>query len=221
MNNAILGVIENSGQQMINSEIKIVDPIVKYYRMDIKVKYFEGYSTSQLFNVIRGAVSQYLLTITRRDSLPKSDLIAIIEAIEGIDSVNIRFVSQDEEDARRNGYYTVTTTITTPSTPILTTDGSGQQSYVFFKKTTQTTTVNIAENDPLPESIIGMDSFGDIILQPEEVALFRGGWLDRNGAAVIDDARTGEMAAMTVYFDNPPIPSTIFSALQTQNRKAL
>lgn len=219
--NAILGILESSGQQMVTTEVNIVDPIVKNFRMDIKVRYFEGYSKSALFTDIRNKVSEYLLNITRRDRLPKSDIIAVIEAIEGIDSVNIRFVSQSEEDARRLGYYTATNTIVTPSTPTLTDIGNGKQKYVFFKKTVQKTTVNINENDPLPESVIGMDSFGDIILGKEEIALFRGGWADRTGAMVIDDAKSGEMAALSVYFDEPAIPNTIYTKLQTKNRKAI
>ena len=66
-----------------------------------------------------------------------------------------------------------------------------------------------------------MDSFGDIILTKDEVALFRGGWVDRDGVSVLDDAKAGEMAAMSLYFDEPAIPNTIFSKLQTQNRKKI
>lgn len=219
--NAMLGVLEASGQQMVTTEVQIVEPKIKKFRVDIKVRYFEGYSKTVLFNNIRNKVSEYLLNITRRDRLPKSDIIAVIEAIEGIDSVNLRFVSQSEEDARRFGYYTVTNTIVTPSTPTLEDIGNGKQKYVFFKKTVRETTVNINEGDALPESVIGMDSFGDIILEKEEIALFRGGWMDRIGATVVDDAKAGEMAALSVYFDEPAVPNTIYSKLQTKNRKAI
>ena len=182
-------------------------------------RYFENYSKADLFNLIRSKISEYLMNITRRDRLPKSDLIAVLEAIEGIDSVNIRFVSQKEEEARANGYYTVETITVTPSTPTLETIGNGQQKYVFFKRTVNTNTVNIAPNDPLPESVIGLDSFGDIILSKNEVALFRGGWNDRDGSVVADGAKAGEQAALSVYFDEPGVPNTIYSRIQTQNRK--
>ena len=217
--NAIYGVLEKSGQQMVTTEVQIVDPVVKKFRIDVKVRYFENYSKADLFNLIRSKISEYLMNITRRDRLPKSDLIAVLEAIEGIDSVNIRFVSQKEEEARANGYYTVETITVTPSTPTLETIGNGQQKYVFFKRTVNTNTVNIAPNDPLPESVIGLDSFGDIILSKNEVALFRGGWNDRDGSVVADGAKAGEQAALSVYFDEPGVPNTIYSRIQTQNRK--
>ena len=219
--NGILRTLENSGRQMVTTEVKIVEPKVQYFRMDIKVRYFEGYNKINLFGEIRTKISQYLINITRRDRLPKSDIIALLEGIEGIDSVNVRFVSEKEETARRLGYYTSETVTVTPSTTTLEDIGNGKQKYVFFKRNVQTTLVNFEPNAPLPENVINLDSFGDIILEKEEVALFRGGWVDRDDAMVIDDAKVGEMAALSVYFDEPAVPNTVFSRIQSQNRKAL
>lgn len=219
--NGILRTLENSGRQMVTTEVKIVEPKVQYFRMDIKVRYFEGYNKINLFGEIRTKISQYLINITRRDRLPKSDIIALLEGIEGIDSVNVRFVSEKEETARRLGYYTSETVTVTPSTTTLEDIGNGKQKYVFFKRNVTTTLVNFEPNAPLPENVINLDSFGDIILEKEEVALFRGGWVDREGAMVLDDAKVGEMAALSVYFDEPAVPNTVFSRIQAQNRKAL
>lgn len=219
--NGILRTLENSGRQMVTTEVKIVEPKVQYFRMDVKVRYFEGFNKINLFGEIRTKISQYLINITRRDRLPKSDIIALLEGIEGIDSVNVRFVSEKEETARRLGYYTSETVTVTPSTTTLEDIGNGKQKYVFFKRNVQTTLVNFEPNAPLPENVINLDSFGDIILEKEEVALFRGGWVDRDGASVLDDAKVGEMAALSVYFDEPAVPNTIFSRVQAQNRKAL
>lgn len=219
--NGILRTLENSGRQMVTTEVKIVEPKVQYFRMDVKVRYFEGYNKVNLFGEIRTKISQYLINITRRDRLPKSDIIALLEGIEGIDSVNVRFVSEKEETARRLGYYTSETVTVTPSTTTLEDIGNGKQKYVFFKRNVTTTQVNFEQNAPLPENVINLDSFGDIILEKEEVALFRGGWVDREGAPVLDDAKVGEMAALSVYFDEPAVPNTVFSRIQAQNRKAL
>jgi hypothetical protein len=219
--NGILRTLENSGRQVVTTEVKIVEPKVQYFRMDIKVRYFEGFSKINLFGEIRTKISQYLINITRRDRLPKSDIIALLEGIEGIDSVNVRFVSEKEETARRLGYYVSETVTVTPSTTTLEDIGNGKQKYVFFKRNVTTNLVNFEPNAPLPENVINLDSFGDIILEKEEVALFRGGWVDREGAPVLDDAKIGEMAALSVYFDEPAVPNTVFSRLQAQNRKAL
>jgi hypothetical protein len=219
--NGILKVLEESGQQMVTTEVKIVEPKAQYFRMDVKVRYFEGFDKANLYTAIRSKISDYLINITRRDRLPKSDIIALLEGVEGIDSVNIRFVSEKEETARRNGYYTSETVTVTPSTPILEDIGNGKQKYVFFKRNVVTSNVNFEPGAALPENVINLDSFGDIILEKEEVALFRGGWQDRDGATVLDDAKMGEMAALSIYFDEPAVPNTIFSKMQAQNRKAL
>jgi hypothetical protein len=219
--NGVLRLLEDSGRQMVTTEVKIVEPSVQYFRMDIKVRYFEGYDKSTLHSEIRAKISDYLINITRRDRLPKSDIIAILEGIEGIDSVNVRFVSKAEEDARRNGYYITKTVTVTPSTPSLEDIGNGKQKYVFFKRTVTEEKVNFEPNAALPENVINLDSFGDILLEKEEIALFRGGWQDRSGAEVLDDAKMGEMAALSVYFEEPAVKNTVFTKIQAKNRKAL
>ena len=217
----ILSLLENSGQQMVTTEVKIVEPQVQYFRMDVKVRYFEGYNKQTLYAEIRSKISEYLMNITRRDRLPKSDIIALLEGIEGIDSVNIRFISKAEEDARRNGYYISKTVTVTPSTPVLEDIGNGKQKYVFFKRNITERKVNFEPGAALPENVINLDSFGDIILEREEIALFRGGWYDRDNAEVLDDAKLGEMAALSIYFDEPAVPNTVFTKIQAKNRKAL
>lgn len=219
--NGILNVLEKSGQQMITTEVKVVEPKVQFFRMDVKVRYFEGYDKTNLYTAIRSKISDYLINITRRDRLPKSDIIALLEGVEGIDSVNIRFVSEKEETARRLGYYTSETVIVTPSTPVLEEIGNGKQKYVFFKRTVTQNQVNFEAGAALPENVINLDSFGDILLEKEEVALFRGGWQDRDGVTILDDAKMGEMAALSIYFDEPAVSNTVFSRIQSQNRKGL
>ena len=219
--NGILDLLEKSGQQMVTTEVKIVEPKVQKFRMDVKVRYFEGYSKQTLYSEIRSKISEYLINITRRDRLPKSDIIAVLEAIEGIDSVNVKFTSQVEEDARRNGFYTLEKVTVTPSTPVLEDIGNGKSKYVFFKRTVTNQRVDFEPNAALPEEVINLDSFGDIILDTQEVALFRGGWKDRDGVEVLDDAKLGEMAALSIYFDEPAVKNTVFAKIQAKNRKAL
>lgn len=219
--NGILQTLENSGRQMVTTEVKIVEPKVQYFRMDVKVRYFEGFNKPALYSEIRAKISEYLINITRRDRLPKSDIIALLEGIEGIDSVNVKFTSEKEETARRLGYYVTETVNVTPSTPVLEGIGNGKQKYVFFKRTITKNQVNFEPNAALPENVINLDSFGDILLEKEEVALFRGDWMDREGRIILDDAKMGEQAALSIYFDEPAVKNTIFSKIQAQNRKAL
>ena len=131
---AIRTAIETSGQQMVTTEIKFVEPKQKLYAMNVSVRHFEGFDEIQLMNNIRAKVSEYLLKITRRDRLPKSDIVALIENIDGIDSVNVQFLSKSQEDALRTGSYTVTQTTITPQAPVLEDVGNGKNRILFFKK---------------------------------------------------------------------------------------
>ena len=227
----MLGVIEDSGQQMVTSEAIFVQPEAVKYRMDISIRWFEGFKQQDIFNDIRAAISNYLIKIVRRDKLPKSDIIAIIEGIEGVDAVNVQFVSSIEEQARKDGYYTYTEVTVTPSTPELEGADGDQKRLVFFKRTEETKKVTLTNPDLLIPvtgekeiqdwyNKIGLDKYGDIILDKQEVAIFRGGWEDRNGDLVKDEPAIGEMASLSVYFDNPPVPRTIYTRVQAGNRRS-
>jgi hypothetical protein len=93
----VLSLIEDSGQKIVTTVVKIVDPIVKRYVMNVSLVTFDGYSTFNVRSQIVEAVSTYFLNTKRRDRIPKSDLIKVIEEIEGVDSVNISFLSEDNE----------------------------------------------------------------------------------------------------------------------------
>jgi len=215
-------VLQDSGQMMVTTEVKFVKPQIRKYAMDISVRYFEGFSKENIANDIRVAISEYLLNITRRDKLPKSDIIYILEGIEGVDAVNVQFRSEAEETARRLGYYeSVTTTIAAQEPVTLEDIGNGKQKYVFFKKIEEVTKVNITENDPIPADIVGLDQWGDIILDKEEIAVFRGGWKDCDGSEIKDEPAINEESCLSINFDGTPVPRKIYTRVQASNRKAL
>lgn len=219
---AMAGVLQESGQQMVTTEVKFVEPKARYYSMDISIRYFEGFRKEDIFNDIRGVVSNYLLNVTRRDKLPKSDIIYILEEVEGVDAVNVTFISETEEKARRLGYYESITTKVVPSQPVVLEDiGNGKQKFVFFKKIEEKSLVNINSGDPIPADVAGLDEYGDIIMEKEEVAIFRGGWLDREGETVMDIPAINEDAALTVTFDDVPVPRTVYTRLQATDRKSI
>lgn len=215
-------VIQDSGQQMVTTEVVFVKPKVRKYSMDINIRYFEGFTKEEIFNDVRAAVSDYMLNVTRRDKLPKSDIVYILEEIEGIDAVNVRFISETEETARRLGYYESVTTTVQPQEPVLLEDiGNGKQKYIFFKKIEEVKNVDVDESTVIPYTVAGLDQWGDIIMEKDEVAVFRGGWQDRDGDDIVDTALINAEAALSVNFDPEPVPRTIYTRVQAGNRKAL
>ena len=90
----LLNSIRGSGRMMLGTELEIIDPIIKRFTLSVVVDYFEGYSKDIIRTSIIDSLSSYFINYTRRDRIPKSDLIAIIENISGVDSVNV-FYTQD------------------------------------------------------------------------------------------------------------------------------
>ena len=90
-------LIEQSGQKILNTVIKIIDPIVKKYVLNVSITAIEGYSKDTIRQDIISKCSSYFLTNRRRDRIPKSDIISIIESVPGVDSVNLWFVGEENE----------------------------------------------------------------------------------------------------------------------------
>jgi hypothetical protein len=95
--NELLKYIERSGTKMISSDVKIVEPTITRYVMNVSIIAYDDTSIDIIKSDIADAVGNYFIKIKRNDRVPKSDLITIIESINGVDSVNINFVSELDE----------------------------------------------------------------------------------------------------------------------------
>lgn len=93
----VIDIIEDSGSKMINTIVKLVDPVIKKYVINIYLVVYEKYSLDNIYDNIINKLSEYFLSLQRRDLIPASDLIRIIEEIDGVDSVNVYFVSEENE----------------------------------------------------------------------------------------------------------------------------
>ena len=102
---SLIGALENSGRMLMGTEIEIVEPEIKYFTINIMLRYFEGVDRSSISSNIRSVLSKYFLNINRSDIIPKSDLISLIEGINGVDTCDVFFMSKDNEMAKRRKYY--------------------------------------------------------------------------------------------------------------------
>jgi hypothetical protein len=150
---SILQGIEESGQKVIGTEIVILDPIISRYVLNIVISIFENYDKETIMNQIVSLCSDYFISIRRRDKIPRSDLIALIESVKGVDSVSLFFVSEKNETNKQ----------------------------IF----------------PIADDI-GLDQFGDIILEKNEVAIISGGWSDRNGVYYDTGANLNKLSSINI-----------------------
>ena len=215
--NGIRSAIRESGQQATGSEIQFVDVKIKKYAVQIILRYFNNYDTDTLSDTIRTKLGEYFLTVKRRDRVPKSDLIAIIEAIEGIDSVNIYFISEENETAIKNGYYFSETFKVQPTTPFLQEGEGTKKRFVFFnKQLIKTKHVIDSTKDPL----LGLDEFGDIVISSDTLSIIRGGWYDRTGTYVEEYPTKNKVSGLSIFFKEG-IDNTLNSRVQSANKKKL
>jgi hypothetical protein len=94
---SILNLIEDSGRMIATTVVKIIDPEIKRFIGSVSMSIFEGYDPEIIKDKVRTSISEYMLNLKRRDRIPKSDIIALIEGIDGVDSVAFYFIGQDNE----------------------------------------------------------------------------------------------------------------------------
>lgn len=90
---AILDLIEDSGQRIITVDNAIMTLKYPRFVLNVTLIIYEGYELDGVRESIISKTSDYFLKNTRRDRIPQSDLVRIIENIEGVDSVSVWFES--------------------------------------------------------------------------------------------------------------------------------
>ncbi len=97
----ILNLIEDSGQKILTVDNKILDPIFVKFAINIFIQMWSNYNFNNVKTSIISAVSEYLITNKRRDRIPVSDLVKLVENVPGVDSVSIFF----DADVKNEQYY--------------------------------------------------------------------------------------------------------------------
>jgi len=95
----IIDLIESSGQRVITIENKIINPKTPRFAINAQVKLWENYNKEDVYNSCVDALSDYLISLNRRDIVPVSDIVALFEAVDGIDSVKVSFDPDKENSA--------------------------------------------------------------------------------------------------------------------------
>jgi len=98
----LLGAIEESGQRIVTTEVKIIDPSLSRYVVNVVISVFEGYDPDTIKSTIIDMFSDYFISIRRRDKIPRSDLITLVESVPGVDSVMVFFMSEKNENYQRS-----------------------------------------------------------------------------------------------------------------------
>jgi hypothetical protein len=95
--NELLKYIERSGTKLISTDINILDPVITKYVLNVSVIGFDDVENDIIKSDITDALGNYFIKLSRHDRVPKSDLISVIEAVNGVDSVSVSIVSELNE----------------------------------------------------------------------------------------------------------------------------
>ena len=98
--NELLRYIEKSGSKLISTDIVILDPTPSNYVVNTTVIVFDDVAIEIIKRDILNNLGEFFIQNTRRNRIPKSDLIKIIESVNGVDSVSVHIVSKKNELAK-------------------------------------------------------------------------------------------------------------------------
>lgn len=100
--NRILNAIEESGRLTAAISINIAAPTTRRYVAFLNVEAFETINgrpvdKKELRRDIKSSMDSYLRTNTRYNKIPSSDVVKLVEDIQGVDTVTVQFQSELQE----------------------------------------------------------------------------------------------------------------------------
>lgn len=178
--NAVYSAIQNSGRMLVSSEVSIQNPEIERFVINIIVRYFENCDKTAIRTDIRDKISKYFLNINRNDIIPLSDIVALVENIEGVDTCDVFFINEKNENAIKTRKYSTYKRVFR--------EGKYQYDEVEHKL--------YGDEDPR----LGFDMFGNIVVKDETICIPRGGWYDRDGNYYTPTPENGKLGPLNIFF---------------------
>ena len=95
--NELLKYLTKSGTKLVSTDINLMDPKITKYVINMSVIAFDDVDNDVIKSDIYDALGNYFIKLSRNDRVPKSDLVTVIEAVNGVDSVSLSIVSELNE----------------------------------------------------------------------------------------------------------------------------
>lgn len=169
--------LRTSGVIQLTRKYKIVNPTLSYYAMNVFVIPYSDASDDSVNSQILEKISNYFLSLSRVDRIPKLDIIRELSSISDIHSVDIQFVSKKNEDYHKEMQLAMQNQLT---------------------KYADTGTARQLPNYD-PKLTLGMDPIlGDILFEPEEMPIIRGGWKNRDDAYYSADIESNGLKSVNI-----------------------
>jgi len=173
--------LRSQGIMSIGTAVKILDPIITKYVININLRIFEDGSEDNVRTEILNRLSDFFGNLERRGRIDKSAIIKIIEEIYDVDSVSVDFISEGNETYHRE--------------------------FIVYK---ENILKNNPTQDPSkivmqgyePNKVIGLDPrLGDIIYTKNELPIIRGGWVTRDNIYFNETPQTNGLSSVNIILE--------------------
>lgn len=177
------------GNILLTKRYQILSPNTSLYTINV---FYISYSDAQDDTVntqIYDAIANYFLSFNRIDRIPKVEVIKAIAAISDIHSVDINFISKKNEDYHRQNTIALSNMKSTAA-------GA-------FQLSTAQQIIGYTASQ-----VLGIDPvLGDIIFEPNEIPIIRGGFYDRSNNFYSDDNNSSALKSVNLFKKGTVDPS--------------
>jgi hypothetical protein len=172
--------LRTSGNILLSQRYQIGSPSLSYYVMNVFITQYSDAQDNSVDSQIYDTVSNYFLNFTRLDRVPKSDIVQQISLIGDIYSVDVSFICKKDEDY----HYTN-----------LLNDKNRKNQYAT-KAALKIVAPNPTYNSQFSSGID--QTLGDIIFDPSEIPVIRGGWSDRSSIYYSDNIEDSGLKSINI-----------------------
>lgn len=173
--------LKTNGNLQLTRKYRIDSPNLSYYVMNVFVISYSDATDDSVNAQILDRISEYFLDLKRIDRIPKLDIIRELSSITDIHSVDIQFISKKNEDYHRERLLSISNKEKTFN--------SNFNTDISTPRKTQYNTKEVIGIDPI---------LGDILFEPDELPIIRGGWYDRNNIYYSDDIDGNQMKSVNI-----------------------
>ena len=170
-----------AGNLQLTRKYRIDSPKLSYYVMNVFVMSYSDATDESVNAQILDKISEYFLSLRRINRIPKLDILRELSSITDIHSIDIQFISKKNEDYHRENLNLLKNKQDTFN--------SNFNSDISVQR----------KSNYNPKEVLGIDPvLGDIIFDPEELPIIRGGWFDRNDIYYSDDIDGNQMKSVNI-----------------------
>ena len=174
--------LRSGGNIQLTKRYKIDSPKISYYVINIFVMSYSDATDESVNSQILDKISEYFLNLNRTDRIPKLDIIRELSTIGDIHSVDIQFISKQNEDYHREN--------------ILMAKNKFNKFDTSYENNISVENINPNYNN---NSSIGIDPvMGDILFESDSIPVIRGNFYGRNGEYYSDTVEGNGLRSVNI-----------------------